>query len=560
MAHKQTGKLTAVDRLLSLFTKMGPGEGRAVILFALYAFLLLVCYYILKTTREVFILTEFGAETASYAVAAQALLLLFIVPLYGLLFRAAGKVFLIRWVTVFFVVNIGIFYLMGQAQMEIGFIYYVFVGIFGVMLIAQFWAFAADCFNVKSGQRLFPVIMIGASAGALGGSQAFKFLTWLGIDQLDMLLAAGVILLATLALTETARRAIPTGARGVYAEPTDQDESGDDRPAQLLGGFAQIFRSRYLLLIAVLVVLLNWVNSSGEIILKDFVKVWATEQAAAGVYPDAGAAIGAFFGDLFFWVNLCGFAMQAFLVSRIYRVIGVSGALMILPIIATLGYGLIAFGIAFIPIFSVLRIVKIVENSVDYSVMNTTRQALFLPLSQAEKYEAKTAIDTFFWRFGDMIQAGVFFIGLNWFGMTFVQFAAVNAFLALIWIFVAFRAGRHYRHLVRTNVMNVAPELNKPIPDAHVTPGGDLTHEFDDDTFIDADPGDVLTLSAQLATGQPLPSWVQFEPGSRRFSGRVPPNASGHLEIEVIATDFEGLSASGTFFLYHATLDTKQDG
>ena len=70
----------------------------------------------------------------------------------------------------------------------------------------------------------------------------------------------------------------------------------------------------------------------------------------------------------------------------------------------------------------------------------------------------------------------------------------------------------------------------------------------------------VLTLSAQLATGQPLPSWVQFEPASRRFSGRVPPSASGHLEIEVIATDFEGLSASGTFFLYHASMDRDRSG
>ncbi len=556
MTSRQSGGLTFIDRCLSPFTKMGPGEGRAVLLFGLYAFLLLVCYYILKTTREVFILTEHGAETASYAIAAQALLLLFIVPLYGLLFRAAQTTFLIRWVTVFFAVNIGIFYLMGHAQMEIGFIYYVFVGIFGVMLIAQFWAFAADCFNVKSGQRLFPVIMIGASAGALGGSQTFKFLTWVGISQLDMLLAAGVILLVTLALGEAARRAIPQGSRGVYAEQPEGPP--DDRLEQMLGGFAHILRNRYLLLIAVLVILLNWVNSTGEVILKDFVQEWAAQQVAAGVYSDPGVAIGKFFGDFYFWVNLFGLLLQAFIVSRIYRYVGVSGALMILPVIAAFGYGLIAIGMAFIPIFSILRIVKIVENSVDYSVMNTTRQALFLPLSQAEKYEAKTALDTFFWRFGDMVQGAAFFVGLNLLGMTFQHFFVINAALAVIWIFVAFRAGRHYRHLVRTNVMNVAPQLTKPIPDVHVSPGGDLLHEFDEDTFVDTDPGDVMTFSAQLATGEPLPTWVQFDPGARRFRGRAPQSAAGHLEIEVVATDFEGLSASGTFFLYHAKTEIER--
>jgi len=553
MVNKKSGGLSFVDRCLSLFTKMGPGEGKAVLLFALYAFLLLVCYYILKTTREVFILTDYGAETASYAIATQALLLLFIVPLYGLLFRAAGKVFLIRWVTVFFAVNVIIFYMMGRAQMEIGFVYYVFVGIFGVMVIAQFWAFAADCFNVKSGQRLFPVIMIGASAGALGGSQTFKFLTWAGVSQLGMLLAATVILLVTLALGEAARRAIPQGARGVYGDEPDAPK--DDRLEQLLGGFAHILRNRYLLLVVVLVILLNWVNSTGEVILKAYVKDWAAEQVAAGVYASNGAAIGTFFGDLYFWVNLFGFLLQAFVVSRIYRYMGVAGALMILPVVAAVGYSVLAFGMMFIPIFSLLRMVKIVENSVDYSIMNTTRQALFLPLTRAEKYEAKTAIDTFFWRFGDMVQGLAFFVGLNWLGMTFQQFFLVNAALASIWVFVAFRTGRHYRHLVKTNVMNVAPELRKPIPDVHVAPGGDLLHEFDEDTFVDTDPGDVMTFSAQLATGEPLPAWVRFEPDSRRFRGRVPQSATGHIEIEVIATDFEGLSASGTFFVHHSRAD-----
>jgi len=548
MPSERYGRLSFVDRSLSLFTKMGPGEGKAVLLFALYAFLLLVCYYILKTTREVFILTEHGAETASYAIAAQALLLLFIVPLYGLLFRATRKIFLIRWVTVFFAVNILIFYLMGQARMEIGFVYYVFVGIFGVMVIAQFWAFAADCFNVKSGQRLFPVIMIGASAGALGGSQTFKLLTWAGVSQIGMLIAAVLILLTTLVLGEAARRAIPSGARGVYLD--EAPEVRDDRLENMLGGFAHILRNRYLLLIVVLVVLLNWVNSTGEIILKAYVKVWAAEQVAEGVYASTGAAIGTFFGDFYFWVNLIGFLLQAFAVSRIYRYAGVAGALLVLPVIATIGYSMLALGMMFIPIFGLLRLVKIAENSVDYSIMNTTRQALFLPLSRAEKYEAKTAIDTFFWRFGDMVQGLAFYVGLNWLGMTFQHFFVVNATLALIWVFVAFRAGRHYKYLLKTNVANVAPELKKQIPDAHAAPGGDFVHEFDEDTFIDADPGDVITFSAQLATGEPLPSWVRFEPDARRFHGRVPKSATGHMEIEVIATDFEGLSASGTFFVY----------
>ena len=229
MSKPKSG-LTPIDRLLSVFTKMGPGEGVSVVLFATYAFLLLISYYILKTTREVFILTEHDAVTASYAIAAQALLLFFIVPVYGVLFRASRKTSLIRWITVFFAVNIVLFYMMGSADMDIGFFYYVFVGIFGVLMIAQFWAFAADCFNVKSGQRLFPVIMVGASAGALAGAQATKLLSSLGFEQIEMLLFAAGILVLTVAIGETARKAIPDGARSVYSDETGQPDADDRGP------------------------------------------------------------------------------------------------------------------------------------------------------------------------------------------------------------------------------------------------------------------------------------------------------------------------------------------
>jgi AAA family ATP:ADP antiporter len=541
--------LSPLERLFSLFTKVGPGEGRSVVLFALNAFLLLVCYYLLKTTREVFILTEYGAEAASYAIGAQALLLLFVVPLYGVLFRATDTTALIRWITLMFVVAIGVFYVLGRAGVEIGFVYYVFVGLFGVLAIAQFWAFATDCYNVKSGQRLFPVIMIGASAGALAGAQAAKFLGWLGFATIETLWVAALTLLLTLLLGTSAFRSVPVSAR-----PVESPESTEplDKLEQALGGFAVVFRNRYLVMIVVLVLLLNWVNSTGEVILKDFVGRWATEQVALGLVADRSTAIAAFFGDFFFWVNLGGLVLQAFLVSRVYRWVGVSGALLILPIIAAVGYGLISFAIVLVPMFSIVKWVKVLENSVDYSVMNTTRQAIFLPLDKVEKYEGKMAIDTFFWRVGDMVQAGAFFVGLNYLGMSIVQFALVNMVLAFAWFFVAMMIGRRYRYLLANNVVNAAPELTRPIPDAVALPGADVLHKLEEDLFVDRDPGDLLSYSAQLATGGLLPSWIVFDAATLTFKGRAPEDAIGHLHIEVVATDTENLSATGTFFVFHS--------
>ena len=80
--------------------------------------------------------------------------------------------------------------------------------------------------------------------------------------------------------------------------------------------------------------------------------------------------------------------------GRIIRWIGIKGSVLVLPVIVLIGYGLVVF----IPIFSIIRLVKIMENSTDYSLMNTTRHALYLPLSAAKTYEGKTTIETFFWR------------------------------------------------------------------------------------------------------------------------------------------------------------------
>src|SRR5881409_1152593 len=99
--------------------------------------------------------------------------------------------------------------------------------------------------------------------------------------------------------------------------------------------------------------------------------------------------IGAFYGDFFGWVNLLGLLLQAFVVSRLFKYVGVRGALFALPLIALGSYSLMAF----IPILSVVRVAKVLENSTDYSIQNTARHALFLPTSREAKYKVKAAID-----------------------------------------------------------------------------------------------------------------------------------------------------------------------
>ena len=218
-----------------------------------------------------------------------------------------------------------------------------------------------------------------------------------------------------------------------------------------------------------------------------------------------------------------------------------------LPMISAVGYALIAF----IPIFTIIRLVKITENGVDYSLMSTIRQALFLPTSREVKYEGKTAIDTFFWRFGDLIQGGAIYVGINVYGFGAAEFALVNLILAMIWLGTAVLIAREYCRVVATNATSRPPELNRPIPDVTLTPGQALDIALHPETFIDPDPGDVISLHASLANGDRLPSWLRFRSMTGRFGG-MPPSDMRPLEIKVTASDLEHLTAIDNFTIRFA--------
>ena len=221
---------------------------------------------------------------------------------------------------------------------------------------------------------------------------------------------------------------------------TPEKAATTEKPLGKESGFKLVFSERYLLLIAISVLLLNVVNTTGGFILDKVVLASVGQQTAD--IAEQQVIIGQFFGDFYGWVNLLGFLFQLFLVSRIFKYIGVRGALFILPCLALGSYGLMIAT----PILGVIRMVKMLENSTDYSINNTARHALFLLTSREAKYKAKAAIDTFFWRVGDMLQAGVVFVGVQLaFGIQ--SYAIANVLFTLIWLAIVVAIVREHRRL-----------------------------------------------------------------------------------------------------------------
>ncbi len=509
---------TRLDQFLNIFTKVRPGEGIAALLLSLNIFLLLTAYYIIKPVREALILAGGGAEVKSYAAAGQAILLLGAVPLYSWLAGRVPRRRLVNLVTLFFAMCLVIFYMLAVVRVPLGVIFYLWVGIFNLMVPAQFWAFSNEIYTTETGKRIFVIIAFGASLGAVFGSWVnSKLVGPLGVYQL--LIVSGILLVLSLAITNivalknrglSAREWLQSrtfknlsllfnillyvtlvgfiaflqemngtvillvllfmgfvlflryALTGLFtAPPTQQPETAPKRPERRNeaplkkgGAFKLLFQSRYLLLIALLMLVLNWVNTTGEYILGKTV-VKAAEKSTAELADTTLLTeqqqdhyktefIDKFYADFFFYVNIAGLLLQMFAVSRILAWFGVRTAILVLPIIALCGYAVIAF----IPLLGIVRWVKTAENSTDYSLQNTVRQVLFLPTTREQKYKAKQAIDTFFVRAGDVLSAVLVYAGTTFLMFGTRQFALFNMGLVLIWLFLAWMIGRENKKLV----------------------------------------------------------------------------------------------------------------
>ena len=438
-----------LDRFLRLFADVRSGEGGQLLLLAANVFLILTAYYVMKPVRESLILAQpGGAEIKSYSMAAQAVLLVFLVPAYGALAARLPRQRLINLVSLFFIACLPLFFLAAEAGWHVGVVFFLWIGIFSLMVIAQFWAYANDSYTPEAGKRLFALIAFGASSGAVFGAWiSGRLIDVVGVHAL--LLVAASILAASLGLFNL----IDWRARGRLTHADRASPKAE--PIGPDGAFSLVLRSRYLLLIAGLIFLLNWVNATGEYILSSVVAAQAHAEVAAGTLAatKAGAYIGSFYAGYFQVVNIAGMVLQLFLVSRIVKWLGVRGAVCVLPLVALGSYTVAAL----IPSLAILRWVKTAENSVDYSLQNTVSQMLYLPTSREEKYKAKQVIDTFVVRVGDVLSSATVFVGTTALALGVAQFAMINVALVLLWFTVAVLVGREFHRRTSAPAQAAAP-------------------------------------------------------------------------------------------------------
>jgi len=472
-------KSSLVGRALRFVTNVHDDEIPLALVLSLNVFLLLTAYYVIKPVREALILAlASGAEYKSYMSAVIALALLIAVPAYAKLVDRLPRLKLVVGVTLFFASHLVLFFFASQSDAlrpSLGLVFYVWIGVFNMMVVAQLWSFATDLYEPERGKRLFPLVALGASLGAALGSKIAGLLVEpLGVSAM-LLVAAGLLVvcawlfvkaerMATASRAEAPLRGATTSVTPAAAVESAPVVASTTAPSERGGAFQLVFRHRYVALIAVLTTVYNFANSNGEYMLGKVVKSTALAAVAAGTIAphDVGAFIGKSYADFFFAVNVVGVLLQALVVSRVVRYGGLGVALLVLPVIA------LSNGLAVLtwPLLSVIRAGKTLENATDYSLNNTVRQMLWLPLSPALKYKAKQAVDTFFVRLGDVSSALLVAFGSQVFSWSVQKFALANAILAVIWLGLGAAILVEHRRLVPREPPRPSPVPAVPVPGA----------------------------------------------------------------------------------------------
>lgn len=427
--------------VLRLGADVRPGEGPRVFALCFMLFTLMVTAYVLKPVREELILVEGGAEYKSYATALQAIFLLLLVPVYGIMSRRfATRTFMLAiagvCVAVFLLFVVG-----GVAGFPVAMPFYIWYGTYGVLMVSQFWAYCSDFYDEEAGKRLFGIIAFGATSGAMVGAIVSKIL--------DAELSAYYLLFVGALMLVVA--VIPVWILPSSAAPKTELAQRQG-VAQLFNGFRLVASSKFLLYLAIFTLLFNWLNSMGEYLVSVIIEYYYDLDIQAGdVAVSKNAYIRSFYSDYYLIINVLGTAIQFFVVSRFIGFFGVRLAMIFVPLLTLFGYTFIAF----MPILVIFKIIKVLENSLDYSLLSTAKQILYLPTSREARYEARAVIETICMRLGDVLQGLTVFylIGVLALEPRNLLWFIIIASLVLVGVVIVL--GSEYKKLLSKTKVNI---------------------------------------------------------------------------------------------------------
>ena len=437
-------------------TGVRPDEAVAVLLSAAYFFLILSAYYVLRPIRDAMGVAG-GPENLKWLFTATATVMLLLHPVFAAIVARWTRR---RFVTVtyrFFMLCLIAFFLVlnampedGPASIWVGRSFFVWTSVFNLFVVSVFWSFMTDLYRERQSRRLFALIGVGGTLGAILGSTITAFLTgifstpalfWFSI----LLLEGAVVCVKALdRRTKAPKRDAPadvpsTGepeTDGGAGSPTDRNEPPNPGEKVIGGspleGIAQVLRSPYLLGICIFLLLFT----IGSAFLYGMVA-----RAVELAFPD-DSLHPAVFARIDLAINMLTLLTQLFLTGRMVKRLGVGLTLALLPLLSMAGF----LSLALAPVFAAVVVFNVLRRAGNFAIAVPMREVLYTVLPRRDKYKAKNFNDTFVYRTGDV--AGIWSFGeLDGAGFDTAALAWTMVPVAGVWVFVSLWLGRRQREL-----------------------------------------------------------------------------------------------------------------
>ena len=415
-------------RALARAVDVRPAEVPGLLAAFAYHFLLFTAYYILRPIRDSMGVAG-GVENLDDLFGWTLLGMLVAVPLFGWISGRFRRAVFLPWTYLFFVAQLAGFWALFTARADdaaTARVFFVWVSVFNLFVIAVFWSFMADLFDKEQGKRLFAFITAGASVGGMVGSAITTFLAK-SVGEVNLLLVSATLLAATLV---PMRYLIGWSAR--------QDARGErvaERPigGNPFAGLKLVMTSPYLGGIALFVFLMSAVTTVLYLQQAGLLKIY---------YPD-GDARSAFLGSIELTMNVITVALQFFAVGRLTKQAGVATMIVVVPLFVVAGFLLIAAH----PTFLTLVCVLVARRVGQYAIVRPCREMLYTTVDRESKYKAKNVNDTLVYRTSDFVVAKAQESVQSALQASLAGMALFGAAIAAAWAAVAWFLGRAHERM-----------------------------------------------------------------------------------------------------------------
>jgi AAA family ATP:ADP antiporter len=416
-----------------------PEEARGVAWSFLYFFFLLSSYYLLRPLREARGIGV-GVEKLPYLYTATLIVVSMVAPLWAALVSRVPRRRLLPLVYRFFALNMIAFYLLSRSypgQWVVSAAFYVWLSVFNLTAVAVFWSFMADVWRTDQGKRLFGLITVGGSIGAVMGPALTASLVAVLTPEHLLLLAALLLEAGTFCLSRVAAWQRRTLAEASAPAGTAAAPGADPNPEApvgggVLSGLRPVVRSPYLAAAAAYM-LASTLSGTFNYYLQSRL---AAENGGDQV------ALTQLFARIDLLANILTAALQGLVAGRLLTRWGVTPALVLLPLVSGIGFS----GAALVPALFLVAALSVVRRATSYGLSTPAYGVLFTLVSREEKYKARPFIDLVVYRSGDFA-GGWLFTGLLKLGAGLSGAAMVGALVAIPWLLLARFLGQQHRRL-----------------------------------------------------------------------------------------------------------------